>query len=371
MRKSKIAFINPQLHPSSKVTLFTDHLIGELETQLPDHYEIAYKPLNLFLNEPDHRSNLEHYAEELNESYESCFIHHDFSDAFHTSFGIIEAFFSKLTIPIITTFHCVRHNPKPEFYQELIQLAHRSDHVFVFTKKAKSLLSMVYGIEADKISTHSYGTQYYPFTDAAFFKKKRHIPTRNTSILTYGLNSDSKGIDLAFKALKEINLDTIHYSIAFDDLSSGAESILEEKINYHDLESTVSIIKISDKRNDLNTLFFSSDIFIMPYHNADTLYPDALPRALESKTAIISTKFWEAEDYIESTRGLFFEFNSYLSLKNRLLLLLKDPTLREQYQEDGFNYAKQLNWCNIAQIYHNVISEISYKKKLLSQYSHG
>jgi glycosyltransferase involved in cell wall biosynthesis len=379
MDGTKIAFIRIQYSDSRRVDEFIHNLIYEIKNQLPPNYEINLFNFNLthynvnssrYVNINAHDlSSVKTALSTFNNEFDMCVFQHDFFLQNESSNEFIGYLLEKLNIPLITTFHSVRHKPIPDFYEEVISIANRSDYIFVLSKKAKSLLSLIYNIDSDRINIHSYGIQHFPVLNKSVFKKRLQVAEEKSCIFTYGLNSCSKWFELAFRALSELKDSKYQYIIMCNNLSKNEITSLHNLSKAFSVQDNVTILNTPSSSTVLMSYFFAADIFLMPYHNRDELSVDALPLALGSRNAIISTRFWEAEDYLSSKRGLFFEYNSYVSLKNRLFLLIKDDHLRKCFQEESFKFSKFLKWSEISKKYCRIIKNCSLNKQMISEYT--
>ena len=77
----------------------------------------------------------------------------------------IMALLSRLTMPIITTFHTVLAEPTPAQRRVTERIADVSSTVVVMAEKGRDLLRTVYGVPAEKIEVLPHGIPDFPFVE--------------------------------------------------------------------------------------------------------------------------------------------------------------------------------------------------------------
>src|SRR6266581_6481540 len=115
----------------------------------------------------------------------------------------ITALLKGLRKPVVTTLHTVLRAPTPAYREALLSVAMLSDHLVVMNSKAIPILCDVYRIAPEKISLLHHGVPEAPFVDPNYYKDKFGVEGRLV-LLTFGLLSRNKGIELMLNALPEI-----------------------------------------------------------------------------------------------------------------------------------------------------------------------
>jgi glycosyltransferase involved in cell wall biosynthesis len=106
-------------------------------------------------------------------------------------------------MPIITTLHTVLKNPSVEQRRVMDEVLAISDYVVVMIQKAVEILHEVHKISPDKVRLIPHGIHDMPFIDPNFYKDQYGVEGK-TVILTFGLLSPQKGIEVVLRALPEI-----------------------------------------------------------------------------------------------------------------------------------------------------------------------
>ena len=112
----------------------------------------------------------------------------------------ILALLRRLRMPIITTLHTVLAQPNREQMAVMKELITYSDRLVVLCNRALQMLTSIYNVPAEKIALIPHGIPDVPFVDPAFYKDKFELEGKSV-LLTFGLLSPNKGIELALSAL--------------------------------------------------------------------------------------------------------------------------------------------------------------------------
>ena len=108
-----------------------------------------------------------------------------------------------LRMPVVTTLHTVLKDPSPEYRDVMCKLSDLSDKMVVMSHKASDFLQEVYGVPEEKIVFIHHGIPDTPFIDPSFYKDKFGVEGKKV-LLTFGLLSPNKGIEIVLRALPEV-----------------------------------------------------------------------------------------------------------------------------------------------------------------------
>ena len=212
---NRLAFIGNSLPRRCGIATFTTDLQqavsrsqGGMETAIvamTDHGQTYDYPNVVRLQVND--QNLAEYAraaEVLNAGdFQALSLQHEFGIFGGEAGAHIMALLPRLAMPIITTLHTVLAEPKPAQRIVLNGIVEASTTVIVMAEKGRDLLQSVYGVAAEKIEVIPHG-----IPDAAFVEpdaaKARLGYGGKAIILTFGLLSPNKGIEVMIDAMPEI-----------------------------------------------------------------------------------------------------------------------------------------------------------------------
>ena len=143
-------------------------------------------------------------ADFLNVSqFEAVSLQHEFGIFGGEAGSHIMALLSRLTMPVVTTLHTVLSKPIAAQRGMLERLADVSSRIVVMAEKGRELLHTVYRVPPDKIEVIPHGIPGFAFVEPDQAKAKLGFGDKAV-ILTFGLLSPSKGIEVMIDAMPSI-----------------------------------------------------------------------------------------------------------------------------------------------------------------------
>src|SRR5215469_14277564 len=115
----------------------------------------------------------------------------------------VVALLRSLKMPVVTTLHTVLEKPNPDQRRVMQELIAHSTRLVVMTRRGQELLEEIYDPPADKIDIIPHGIIDMPFVDPNFYKDKFGVEGKLV-LLTFGLLSPNKGIELMLNALPTV-----------------------------------------------------------------------------------------------------------------------------------------------------------------------
>ena len=215
---SHLAFIGNSLPRRCGIATFTTHLQQAVAASRPDidtcivamtdqgHELYDYPPGCLRVQIEDHK--IEDYAraaEFLNAGrFDAVSLQHEFGIFGGTAGGDVMALLSRLTMPIVTTFHTVLATPNDSqrdgFRSDHRRIVESRRHV---GKSGRDLLRTVYQVPDEKIELIPHGIPDYPFVEPDQAKSLLGFASKAV-ILTFGLLSPNKGIEVMIDAIPAV-----------------------------------------------------------------------------------------------------------------------------------------------------------------------
>ena len=226
----------------------------------------------------------------------------------------------ELTVPMVVTLHTVLASPPPGKAATLRALCRRAALVMVFTETARRMVVEQGLAEFERVRVVPHGAPD-ELTQAAWSDRVEEDITSASLQLdlpslagrlvlsTFGLISDSKGLELAISALPAIT--AVHPEVIY--LIAGQthpEVIHQEGESYrrglqrlvHDLDLTdhVRFIDRFLTIDELATLLAHTDLYVTPYRSRDQIVSGALTFAVAAGCPVVSTPYLYAEDLLSS-----------------------------------------------------------------------
>jgi glycosyltransferase involved in cell wall biosynthesis len=266
---------------------------------------------------------------------------------------------AELTMPIVTTLHTVLAAPGAAQRRVLEQIVDVSTTIIVMAEKGRELLHEVYDIPAEKVEVIPHGIPDCAFADAEAAKLGRGFGGRAV-ILTFGLISPNKGIELMIEAMPAIlrsRPDAVYVVLG----ATHPTLVRREGEAYRDgLKKRACELGISDhvvfldQFVDQETLigFISMcDVYVTPYLNEAQMTSGTLAYSFGAGRAVVSTPYWHARELLDDGRGVLVPFGCSDALGAQIAALLSDEVRRHALGKDAYAYSRSMTWPRTAQRY--------------------
>jgi len=264
-----------------------------------------------------------------------------------------------LQMPIVSVLHTILKEPNADQRKVMEGLIYFSDRLVVMSKMGMEILTDVYGVALDKIDYIPHGIPDFTFIDPHFHKQKFGMEGKEI-LLTFGLLSESKGIDYVIRALPEIVKK--HPDFVFIVLGATHPNIVrnEGEVYRLSLERLVADLKLEDhvvfynrfvELPELLGFIEASDIYISPYLNEAQITSGTLAYALGAGKAVISTPYWYAEELLDEDRGILVPFRNSEKIAQEILDLLGNGSKRHALRRNAYQYGREMVWPEVAKKY--------------------
>ena len=272
----------------------------------------------------------------------------------------------RLRMPVITTLHTVLSEPSKDQARVLTDLAKLSDRLVVMCKRAKTIMETVYDTPSDKIVFIPHGIPDVPFIDPEFYKDKFGLEGR-TVLMTFGLLSPGKGLDVAINALPKIA--EKHPEVIYMVLGAIHPHVFKREGNAYlaSLERLAAKLGVSDNVvfhplyvtiDELCSYLGAADIYVVPYPNRHQIVSGTLAYAMGLGKAVVSTPFWYAKEMIEPSAedrsepcGRLFPFDDSDALAETVNDLLDNPGVRVAMRKNAYMACRCMIWKEVAHRY--------------------
>jgi glycosyltransferase involved in cell wall biosynthesis len=273
---------------------------------------------------------------------------------------------SHLRKPVVTTCHTILKDPSQEYREAFERLIEFSYRLVVMSPTGVEILRTVYGVPENKIVLSHHGVPDVPFVDSNFYKDQFGVEGR-TVLLTFGLLSPNKGIEMALDALPSVAErypDLIYMVLGATHPEVKRHSgekyrlSLERKVRDLGLEDHVIFHNRYVDFKELIEYICSCDIYLTPYLSRDQITSGTLAYAMGAGKAIISTPYWYANDMLTDQRGILVDFGDTKGLSEALIQLIKDPLARNKMRKKAYEYGRLMVWREVARQHVNLFQDI-------------
>ena len=264
-----------------------------------------------------------------------------------------------LKIPVVTTLHTILKDPNLQDRHIMMQLAELSDRLVVMSERSVEFLRDIYQVPEEKIVLIHHGIPDVPFVESDAYKDKFGVAGKQI-ILTFGLLSPGKGIEVVIDALPEIV--KAHPQVIYMVVGATHPHLkAEQGEDYRNsLYLRARELGVSDHivfhdrfvaDEDLLEFIGAADIYVTPYQNEAQIISGTLAYALGMGKAVVSTPYWHAQELLADGRGRLVPFRDPVALAREVIDLLDHPDECRAIQERAYQYGRKMVWSNVGRRY--------------------
>ncbi len=307
-----------------------------------------------------HREDYRSAAEFLNSGhYEVVSLQHEFGIFGGEAGSHILTLLTQLNMPIVTTLHTVLAEPSAIQRQVLGAIVDVSTTVIVMAEKGRELLRTVYQVPEEKVRVIPHGIPDCAFAVPGVSKAARGFADRAV-ILTFGLLSPNKGIEVMIEAMPAILrsrpdavyvvLGATHPNLVRREGETYRNG-LRERARQLGVENQVVFLDQFVDRATLVDFISMSDVYVTPYLNEAQMTSGTLAYSFGVGKAIVSTPYWHARELLADGRGILVPFGDAGALGREIAALLTDDERRLRLCRDAYSYSRPMTWPRIGERY--------------------
>ena len=234
-----------------------------------------------------------------------------------------------------------------------------SSAIVVMAEKARAMLQTIYRVPPAKIAVIPHGTPDYPFLDPGPAKARLGFADRPV-ILTFGLLSPSKGIEVVIEAMPMILekcpgaiyvvLGATHPNLLREQGEACRERLVALARERGVADSVIFLNRFVDQATLLEFISMS-DVYVTPYLNAAQMTSGTLAYSFALGKAVVSTPYWHARELLADDRGILVPFGDVAAIGTAIAGLLSDDARREALRARAYEFARGMTWKHTAQHY--------------------
>jgi glycosyltransferase involved in cell wall biosynthesis len=374
----KIAYISTYPPRECGIATFNQNLVRAIHANYPERKKLLDGSFVVALNDSeslqeyeypeevkyvirqDHQKDYIRAANFINTSNaDVCIMEHEFGIYGGESGIYILPLIHRLEKPLISILHTILK--EPSYVQRIIirEIAEQSSKIIVMSQRAVEFLTSIYDIPAEKIQIIEHGvpdleeSENNPIKQLTAFKNHRVL-------LTFGLISRNKGLEIVVKALPEIVKK--HPDVMYVILGNTHPGVIKNSgEEYRDhLKSLAAKLNVSDHLTFINKFvteeelinyLTAAEIYVTPYHNEAQITSGTLSYAIGAGAAVVSTPYWHATELLADDRGRLFDFKDSEALAEIINDLLDQDEVLNELKENAYEYGLHLRWPQIGAEY--------------------
>lgn len=375
----KVAFISSYLPKKCGIATFTSDLISNMQLAGGTKFQPVVFAIDSG-NQPDYNEPVEFtITKESQYDYIAAADYMNSSDidvvSLQHEFGLfggpggsyINLLLKRLNKPVVTTLHTILEKPAAEYFDSLIDVCSLSDSVVVMNTRGIRMLREIYSVPESKIKLIPHGIPDLPFTSSHGHKKKLGLSGRKT-ILTFGLLSRNKGIEVMLKAsptivkaepsVLYIVLGATHPEVRRLE-GQSYENALERMVTDLGLEKNVVFHNRFVNDDELFEFLGAADVYVTPYLHKEQLTSGTLAFAVGTGRAVVSTGYWAAEELLAEGRGKLVRFNDSAHIARSIVEIFGNDSLFFNMKRQAYNYGRSMTWPKIGQAYRQFFDTVA------------
>lgn len=298
--------------------------------------------------------------------YDAVILQHEFGIFGGKDGSHVIQLLKRLRLPVVTTLHTILDNPTKGQKEVFRQLGKLSKKLISISAKGIEMLQDIYHIPASKCAHIHHGIHKINVSQSEKTKEKLGVQNK-TVILTFGLLSKTKSIEVIIKALPKVI--ESHPDIVYVVVGATHPHVLkrEGEAYRHSLIRLVNKLKLKKhvifidrfvSNKELFELLKMSDIYVIPYAGEKQISSGTLIYTMGAGKPIISTPFWYAQEMLADNRGILVDFNDTEQFSEKITFLLDHQTERKKIGKNALEFTKQCLWSNIGNLYIKLLKKL-------------
>ena len=266
---------------------------------------------------------------------------------------------SRLTMPVVTTLHTVLAEPTAIQRAVIERIVEASSKIIVMANKGRELLRSVYRVPDEKIEIIAHGIPDFPFVEPDAAKAKLGFSGRSV-ILTFGLLSPSKGIEVMIDAMPSILkrrpdavyvvLGATHPNLVRDQGEAYRENLMT-RVRELGVENNVVFLDQFVDQATLLEFISMCDVYVTPYLNEAQMTSGTLAYSFGLGKPVVSTPYWHARELLADGRGVLVSFGDAAGIGNEIAQLLTDDPRRQAIRKRAYAASRSMTWERTAEGY--------------------
>src|ERR1700723_550449 len=367
----RIAFIGNSLPRRCGIATFTTDLQQAVSTSRPnleacvvamtDHGQAYDYPASVALQIKD--DNIDEYARAadfLNAGrFDAVCLQHELGIFGGEAGAYILELLSHLTMPVVTTLHTVLAQPTEDQRAVVERIVEASSKVVVMANKGRELLRSVYRVPDDKIEVIPHGIPDAAFVAPDAARAKLGFSGRSV-ILTFGLLSPSKGIEVMIDAMPSIIkrrrdavyvvLGATHPNLVRYQGEAYRDS-LTARVRELGVEDHVVFLDQFVDQATLLEFISMCDVYVTPYLNEAQMTSGTLAYSFGLGKPVVSTPYWHARELLADGRGVLVPFGDAAEIGVEIAELLTDDVRRQAMRKRAYAVSRSMTWERTAERY--------------------
>ena len=291
--------------------------------------------------------------------FEAVSLQHEFGIFGGDAGELVLALLERIRVPIVTTLHTIIAEPDAAQRRVLDRIVSLSSRVITMSAMGRDLLQSNYGVDAGRVTVIPHGIPDFDFVEPDEAKARLGFADR-TVILTFGLLSPNKGIEVMIDAMPAVlsaRPDAVYVVLG----ATHPNLVRNEGEAYRmQLVARASALGIADRvvfldqfvdRTTLLEHIATCDVYVTPYLNEAQMTSGTLAYSFGLGKAVVSTPYWHAIELLADNRGSLVPFGDATATGAAIVALLTDEPRRQTMRRRAFDASRPMVWSTVADRY--------------------
>src|SRR6266571_7097051 len=313
-----------------------------------------------------------------NASFDVVSLQHEYGIFGGEAGGNIIDLLSRLQMPVVTTLHTVLAVSTPNQRDVMRRIMDTSAKIVIMSETAREFLRSVHDVPAHKIEVIPHGIPDFPFLETHHAKANFGFGGK-TIILTFGLLSPNKGIEIMLDAMPSIVkscpnavyviLGATHPNLVRDQ-GEAYRDFLTARVRELGIGKHVVFFNQFVDQTALLNFISMCDVYVTPYLNEAQMTSGTLAYSFGLGKAVVSTPYWHAKELLSDGRGILVPFGDANAVGFAIASLLTNDVRRHSMRKRAYAASRSMTWAQTAKRYltvfesarENISSRISIPK---------
>ena len=294
-----------------------------------------------------------------NASFDVVSLQHEYGIFGGEAGGNIIDLLSRLEMPVVTTLHTVLADPTPIQRDVMRRIMDTSAKIVIMSETAREFLRSVHEVPAHKIEVIPHGIPDFPFLETHHAKANFGFGGK-TIILTFGLLSPNKGIEIMLDAMPSIVkscpnavyviLGATHPNLVRDQ-GEAYRDFLTARVRELGIGNYVVFFNQFVDQTTLLNFISMCDVYVTPYLNEAQMTSGTLAYSFGLGKAVVSTPYWHAKELLSDGRGILVPFGDAKALSTEIAGLLANDVRRHAVRKRAYAASRSMTWVQTAKRY--------------------
>jgi glycosyltransferase involved in cell wall biosynthesis len=367
----RVAFIGNYLPRRCGIATFTHDFHRAVSTARPDLETavVAMTDSSAIYDYPPtvhleiHDEKIDNYVEAAeflnNAGFDVVSLQHEYGIFGGAAGGNIMKLLSRLKMPVVTTLHTILAKPTPIQRDVMQRIIDISSKIVVMSKKGQQFMRSVHDVPTRKIQIIPHGIPDLPFRGTHHAKAKLGF-TGKTVILTFGLLSPNKGIEIMLDAMPEIIkscpnaiyviLGATHPNLVRQQGEAYRDDLLA-RVRKIGIQNHVVFVNQFVEQAMLLDFISMCDVYTTPYLNEAQMTSGTLAYSFGLGKAVVSTPYWHAEELLSDGHGILVPFGDSKAIGTEIAGLLTNDDRRHAMRKRAYADSRSMTWPQTAKHY--------------------